>query len=150
ERGLTGFLYSLHQKSVDWRLRMRGPRPVSPNLALLAVDERSIDTIGRWPWSRDIIAKAVDNAFKYGAKVIAFDIIFSEPQLNPAVQVYDKMKQAPGVNPMLLTSLQNYTTQMDADKVLGDVFAKYGEKIVAGSFYNSSLSAKWPPETDFC
>src|SRR6185312_6452601 len=57
ERGITGFLYTIHQKSIDWRLRARGPRPVAKNLALLAVDERAVESIGRWPWPREVLAK---------------------------------------------------------------------------------------------
>lgn len=150
ERGVTGFLYQLHQKSIDWRLRWRGPRPVSKNLALLAVDERAVATIGRWPWPREVVAKAVDNAFKYGAKLVAFDIVFSEPQLNPVQQVYDRMKAKGNLNPEMAKTLESYSDQLDSDKALGAVFAKYGEKIIAGSFYNNPFPINPAPEIDFC
>lgn len=149
EQGLTGILYMAHQKSIDYRLRMRGPRKPQSNIALLAADERSIATLGRWPWSRDLIAKAVDNAFKDGAKLIAFDITFSEPQLNPAKQVLEKAK-ASGDNGALPGLLQNYTEKMDMDKSLGDAFTRHADKIVAGAFYNDTLSNYWAPETEFC
>ena len=74
ERGISAFLYTLHQKSIDWRLRMRGPRPVAKNLALLTVDERAVAAIGRWPWPREVLAKAIDNAYQNGAKLIALDM----------------------------------------------------------------------------
>ena len=77
EQGLTSYLYMAHQKSIDIRLRLRGPRQVDPHLALLAVDERSVETLGRWPWSREVIAKGIENAFQYGAKVMAFDMTFA-------------------------------------------------------------------------
>jgi adenylate cyclase len=149
EQGLTGALYLAHQKSIDYRLRVRGPRNVDSNLALLAVDERAVATLGRWPWSRDIIAKGLDKAFGYGAKLVAFDIIFSEPQLNPARQVYDKVK-AEGVGGDVANVLQSYTEKMDSDKILGAAYAKYADKIVAGSFFNDTRESSWPPETEFC
>lgn len=149
EQGISGILYMAHQKSIDYRLRVRGPRKVSPNLALLAVDERAVATLGRWPWSRDVIAKGIENAFHYGAKLIAFDIIWSEPQLNPAQQLFDRMKLE-GVNGQINNILQSYTERMDADKTLATTVAKYADKIVAGSFYNNTLGAQWPPETEFC
>jgi len=150
EQGLTSYLYMAHQKSIDIRLRLRGPRQVDPHLALLAVDERSVETLGRWPWSREVIAKGIENAFQYGAKVMAFDMTFSEPQLNPAQQVYTKMK-ADGAAGEVTTALQSYTDKMDSDKTLAAAFTKFADQIVAGSFFNSTLNPKlWDPETDFC
>jgi len=149
DQGLTGVLYMFHQKSIDYRLRIRGPQKVSNNLALLAVDERAVATIGRWPWSRDVIAKGMDKAFQMGAKLIAFDIIFSEPQLNPAQQVYDKVKTS-GISGPVGGVLQSLTEQMDSDRVLGESFAKHADKIVAGAFFNNTQGARWAPETEFC
>ena len=149
EQGISGVLFTAHQKSIDYRLQVRGPRKVDSNLALLAVDERAVATIGRWPWSREVIAKGLDNLFENGAKLVAFDIIFSEPQLNPAEQVMAQAKAA-GAGPEVTSALQSYTEKMDADQVLGAAFAKYADKIVAGSFYNDTLLAVWPPETEFC
>src|SRR5262249_8827927 len=77
------------------------------------------------------------------------DIIFSEPQLNPAKQVYDRVS-ADGVSGPIAKTLESYKERMDADKALGAAMAKYSDKLVAGSFHNSTLNAHWPPETDFC
>ncbi len=150
EQGIAGVLYTAHQKSIDYRLRVRGPRAVNPNLALLAVDERAVSTIGRWPWSRDVIAKALDNAFKNGTKLVAFDIIFSEPQLNPATQVADRLKASGQLNGPVQQALESNAEQMDSDKILGGALTKYADKIVAGAFYNNSVTAPYPPETEFC
>lgn len=149
-QGISEFFYMIHQKSIDMRLRLRGPRKVASNLALLAIDERSVATIGRWPFSREVMAKGIENAFKHGAKLVAFDIIFSEPQLNPARQVYDQLKidnQASGPIADLLTSV---AAKMDSDQALASVFTNYSDKIVAGSFFNSMLHSHYPPETEFC
>jgi adenylate cyclase len=50
-------------------------------LVLVAIDDESLSKIGRWPWSRTQIVKMVDKLHNFGAKVIAFDIFFSEPEL---------------------------------------------------------------------
>lgn len=72
-------LKKLDHWSDDQRFHLRGPRLGSPNVAVLAVDDRSIKIMGRWPWPRDIMAQAMSNAYKNGAKVIATDIVWSEP-----------------------------------------------------------------------
>jgi adenylate cyclase len=148
--GIVDMLYLAHQKSIDYRLRMRGPRQVSPNLALLTVDERSVATIGRWPWPRGTLAKAVEKAFDNGAKVLAFDMSFAEPSQNPANQVLTTLHEN-GKNEYdgLLTSM---APQLDQDEALGRAFAKHADKIVAGSFFQYSMpqAPVWPAETEFC
>ncbi len=50
-------------------------------LVLAAIDDKSLTKIGRWPWSRTQIVKLVNKLNTYGAKVVAFDVFFSEPEL---------------------------------------------------------------------
>jgi adenylate cyclase len=150
EQGVASLLYMAHQKSIDYRLRARGPRPVSRNIALLAADERSITALGRWPWGRNVMAKALDNAFLGGAKLIAFDIAFSEPQLNPAEQVTEDLKTSGHLSGDLAQALEASTNRLDFDKALGETFAKHADKIVAGSFFTENVTPTWPPETEFC
>jgi adenylate cyclase len=60
--------------------RVKTARPV----AIVDIDEASLARLGQWPWPRTRIADMVANLTKLGAVVIAFDVIFSEPdRLNP-------------------------------------------------------------------
>ncbi len=62
--------------------RQQNAQPV----VIVDIDEASLAHIGQWPWSRDKLAKMVDNLNSMGAKVIAFDIIFpEEDQQSPAL-----------------------------------------------------------------
>lgn len=54
------------------------PAP-SARVAIVAVDERSLDAHGQWPWPRDVIARLVTALHDAGAAAIAFDILFPEP-----------------------------------------------------------------------
>ncbi len=54
------------------------PAP-SARVAIVAVDERSLDAHGQWPWPRDVIARLVTALHRAGAAAIAFDILFPEP-----------------------------------------------------------------------
>ena len=57
-----------------------------PPVAIVDIDEPSLAKIGQWPWSRTLIADMVSSLTKLGAVVIAFDVIFAEPdRLNPDV-----------------------------------------------------------------
>jgi adenylate cyclase len=60
--------------------RVKTERPVT----IVDIDEKSLAKLGQWPWPRTRIADLVANLTKLGAVVIAFDVIFSEPdRLNP-------------------------------------------------------------------
>src|SRR6202048_1728276 len=62
--------------------RVKTAKPV----AIVDIDEKSLAKIGQWPWPRTRIADLVANLTKLGAVVIAFDIVFAEPdRLNPDV-----------------------------------------------------------------
>ncbi len=50
-------------------------RPV----VIIDVDEKSLNTIGQWPWPRTRIADLITRLTQMGALVIAFDIVFAEP-----------------------------------------------------------------------
>lgn len=50
-------------------------------LVLAAIDDESLETIGRWPWSRTAWAEFMDQMDHFGARVIAFDVFFTEPEL---------------------------------------------------------------------
>lgn len=65
--------------AVDLLMRLRGPGPADPRVAIVAIDEESIDRYGRWPWRRDRVAELVTRLDRAGARVIALDILFSEP-----------------------------------------------------------------------
>jgi adenylate cyclase len=60
--------------------RVKTARPVT----IVDIDETSLAQLGQWPWPRTRIADMVANLTRLGAVVIAFDVIFSEPdRLNP-------------------------------------------------------------------
>ena len=55
------------------------PRPQPYGVEVVAIDEPSFSEIGqRWPWPRDLHARLVERLRAAGARIVAFDIIFSE------------------------------------------------------------------------
>ena len=64
------------------------PRDLTPMpVAILDVDDRSLEEIGQWPWPRTRIAELVQKATQAGAVAIAFDIVFSDPDRLSAEQI---------------------------------------------------------------
>lgn len=65
---------------LDLRFRARGPIKPGPAVVIAGIDEKSLEAEGRWPWPRARIAALVDALSRDGAKVIGFDVMFSEPE----------------------------------------------------------------------
>lgn len=147
----VNYILKAHQSSIDYRLQVRGPRRGSPNVALLTIDDKAVATIGRWPWPREIIAKATEKAFHYGAKILAFDITFSEPTENVAQKIYSQLKDKHALSADGDRLMQAEAKRLDGDQALADVFGKYADKIVAGSqFQSEEENPRQPGYLDFC
>lgn len=63
----------------DWLMRMRGPLAAPEDIAIVAIDEASISRYGRFPWSRSLLARAVDTIVAGQPKAIAIDVLFVDP-----------------------------------------------------------------------
>ncbi len=48
-------------------------------VVIIDIDEESLAEIGQWPWPRTIVARLIDKLTEKGAAVIAFDVVFAEP-----------------------------------------------------------------------
>jgi serine/threonine protein kinase/CHASE2 domain-containing sensor protein len=69
-------------------------RQPSDRIAVIAIDDQSIANLGRWPWSRDIHAKLIDQLASAKAKTIVHTAFFFEPQVDPGLVFIRKMKSA--------------------------------------------------------
>ena len=80
-------LQQLRNLTFDSYQRLK-PREYDPNVPVViaAIDEKSLDKFGQWPWSRTTLAQITDRLTELGAVTIAFDVIFAEPdRTSPAV-----------------------------------------------------------------
>ncbi len=58
------FLTALDYKLKDARFRMRGSMEPDSRVLIVAIDSKSIDKFGRWPWDRKITAKLIEKLKK--------------------------------------------------------------------------------------
>jgi CHASE2 domain-containing sensor protein len=72
------FLVRLDDTAYDIVMRSARLQPVGNKVVIVDVDERSLSTVGQWPWRRDVIAKLVTRLRGLGASTIALDVIFAE------------------------------------------------------------------------
>jgi adenylate cyclase len=73
----------LELQTVDARFEVRGSQPAPKGVAVVAIDDRTFnERLDQWPFKRRLHAKAIDILHAAGARVIAYDIQFTEPS-NP-------------------------------------------------------------------
>ena len=73
---------ALEDRLLDYRFKIRGAVKPPKDIIIAAIDEKSIDMLGRWPWDRDIMADVLKKLKGLGVRIIVFDIIFSEAEKN--------------------------------------------------------------------
>jgi len=73
---------SLERAFYDWGVRSTDRSP-SEKIAVIAIDDESINNLGRWPWPRDLHAELINRLTQGGAKVIGQTVFFLEPQIDP-------------------------------------------------------------------
>lgn len=135
----TGALKSIQQRmewlAYDVRLKATLPEQniPDPRIVIVDIDEKSLKAEGRWPWSREKIARLVDNLFSNNVAVVGFDVLFAEPETNPAQRVLEKLP--PQEKQRLAGALQSVMPQLDADAKLAAELK--GRKIVLGYTFRS-------------
>ena len=81
---------SLERKAYDLGVTATSRNP-SDRLAVIAIDDVSLQNIGRWPWSRKVLADMTDKLVAARAKVIGYTILLSEPQIDPGYQYITRL-----------------------------------------------------------
>lgn len=131
------FLDIMELRTVDLRFMSRGEQPPDPRIVLAVIDEKSIAREGKWIWPRSKMAKLVRELSRAGAKVIAFDIGFLEPDQSKrhVFQVIDQLKdrfQQNGTQAFF----ENLKKESDYDNMLAEAIRDSKAKVVLGYFFH--------------
>ena len=54
--------------------------PADPSIVIIAIDDRSLSAIGRWPWPRTVHAALIDRLSQAQPRAVAYDVLFTEPE----------------------------------------------------------------------
>jgi adenylate cyclase len=90
------FLEALENQSYDARLKQLLPYPAEKQVVIIDIDEKSLGTLGHWPWNRNVMASIVDILFDhYQIKALGFDIVFAEADEDDAAMLLRQMANGP-------------------------------------------------------
>jgi CHASE2 domain-containing sensor protein len=87
---VSDLIPSLERKAYDVGVSATSRHP-SDKIAVIAIDDTSLGNIGRWPWSRNVLADMTDKLAAAKAKVIAYTVLFAEPQLDSGYKYVVKL-----------------------------------------------------------
>ncbi|MCB1704403.1 MAG: adenylate/guanylate cyclase domain-containing protein [Halioglobus sp.] len=105
----------------DLRLNLTLPEqpPADGNVVIIDIDEDSLRTEGRWPWSREKMGALVTALNAAGARTIGFDVAFAEPERNVAQELIDTVSGTGAVQH--LDYLEQLIPQMDRDLAFSEI-----------------------------
>ncbi len=119
------------------------PREYAANtpVRIIDIDDESIARVGQWPWPRSTMAKLNDRLANAGAGVIAYDIIFSEPDRTSPKNIVNVLRANPLANGAL-DDFANMETLKDHDEMFAESFARI--PVIAGFFLVQKETDKRP------
>jgi adenylate cyclase len=112
-------------------LRMRfDPAVLDPRVVIVDIDSKSLTEVGRFPWSRNVLARLVAQLVDhYHAGAVGFDISFPEPDNSSGYAVLEKLAAHDSV-PGLRSKLEGLRPELDYDGLFAQ--AMRGRPVVLG------------------
>jgi len=138
--------------SVEMRLDL--PRSMGENkIAIVNIDEKSLNQLGPWPWPRSLIAEMIRILKANGAKLVGLDLVFSQKEQNQGLkevkELYEAISQQQETIDekasyvWVLEKLKRIEENLDNDKKLSQTVKESGNIIlpVVGKFgqYDTEL-----------
>ncbi len=136
-----GFVTRLDNILYDWRLAMTMPSARDNRIVILDIDEKSLGEVGRWPWSRSVMAELLDKLFdRYAVQVVAFDVLWAERDPSSGIDTLDRLAQGElKDNPQFQASYSTLRPTLDFDARFAA--AMKGRPVVLGYYFNSEERA---------
>lgn len=136
------FLDLMELKTVDLRLVARGEKSPGSEVVLAVIDEKSLDIEGKWIWPRKKIADLIDRLSEAGAKVIALDICFVEPDDGREIRVVRdigrRLDDLDIRDPDVEGYLHMLAHENDHDRQLAEAIQRSKSSVVLGYFFKQS------------
>ena len=139
---LFDFLKRFEYSTLDTRFRYRPAKysPPDPRIVVVAIDQRSQEVLGKWPFSRKYFGEMLDALREDGARVVSFDVTFDKPDQTVApiralwAQIEQDKKNGKRPDPKLEAQVLGLAKEFDADSQFAAGLRRFGP-VVLGNFY---------------
>ena len=125
----------------DSRLRATMPKTLDERVVIVDLDEKSLAEVGRWPWGRNKVARCVDTLFEQEALLVAFDVVFAEPdESSGLLQLNQLARQEFKDQPGFADRVRQLQTELDYDGLLAKAF--HNRPIVLGYYVSEGRESR--------
>jgi serine/threonine-protein kinase len=130
----------LERSIYDLGVRARDRTP-SDRIAVIAIDDQSIQNLGRWPWPRNLHAQLVDRLRAGGAKVIGNTVFYSETEQDAGAAAIDELAKALQASPLT----QQIPAEIDSFGIMLQDAAQHDRAVagIAKSYGESALATEY-------
>ncbi len=142
---------SLERLLYGIEMRLALPRSMGAgSIAIVDIDQKSIDQLGSWPWPRSLITEMIEILKDNGARFIGLDLLFDEREKNQGLEelrgLYEEVLTKAGsesTDDWLLERLSEIEQKLDNDRLFIQAIKEAGNVIlpVKGTFgkYDTEL-----------
>ncbi|HKW33150.1 MAG TPA: adenylate/guanylate cyclase domain-containing protein [Candidatus Acidoferrum sp.] len=139
---LSDLAQRLELDTLDTRFRYRPARftRADSRIAIVDIDQKAQEALGRWPFSRTYFAKLLDVLHEDHAAVAAFDVTFSKPDQTAAplrslaASLEDRLQDSEKVDPKVLAEVDRLAAEYDADTKFAISIRRFGPVILGNYF----------------
>jgi len=137
---LFDFVTRLELSSLDLRFQYRGRMQPDPRIVIVDIDQQSQEALGHWPFPRIYFAHLVDALREDGARVIAFDITFSQadetaaPLRDLSASLAEQRKKGLAANAAVQSEIERKEQQYNYDQQFADAIRRFGS-VVLGNYF---------------
>ncbi|OGB17268.1 MAG: guanylate cyclase [Burkholderiales bacterium RIFCSPHIGHO2_12_FULL_67_38] len=137
-----GVLQRLDDIVYDARLRATMPGTLDDRVVIIDIDEKSLAEVGRWPWSRDHLARLVDTLFEdQGIAVLGFDTVFAEADDSSGLRQLQRLANgALAGQPGLAEQIERLRPELDHDARFARSLK--GRPVVLGYYFTSDRDGR--------
>lgn len=135
------FITRLELNSLDLRFQLRGRTQPDPRIIIVDIDQYSQEALGHWPFPRIYFAQLVDALREDGARVVAFDITFSqaeEKELLPLKELSTNLdeneKKGQVASPAMRREIEREEKKYNYDQQFADAIQRFGN-VVLGNYF---------------
>lgn len=140
----AGFLFiqEIEQRTLDLRFELRGKRTVDPRIAIVGIDDKTLEKIGSFPLPRSNYALLVHQLKQSGARVVGFDVTFPTAASSEALDVLARLRNE--IGPSAPANLQNkilhLQQQSDVDAQFAAALKDAGNVVLGHLFLSAEVS----------
>jgi adenylate cyclase len=129
------FTDQLEALTYDLRLNLTMRHDIDSRIVIVDIDEKSLAAEGRWPWSRNRLARLMDRLFdEYGVNVVGYDVIFAEKDDSSGLGVLERLgRETLKDDEQFRSSLVKIREKLDYDSIFARSIK--GRQAVLGYYF---------------